>query len=248
MIFAVTFFGFMLFFGWVGWALTGMGLWAAAAPGFFWAALAEGCTGTFYALASLTDYNPGRLFKRPDGRTVFWPRLLTWPYLFFEYRTWKRYRARTREPLFEEVAPGLWLGGRIREDDLPALREAGIDAVVDLVAEFEAPAAIARDPAVSYLCVPTLDGTPMSASELAAAARFVEQSVRDGRTVLVHCTFGHGRSATVMAAALILRGDAADPPAAIAMLEKCRRRIWLTREQKRRLGRFDRSRRAEKED
>jgi len=240
MLFAAIFYAFCLLFIWLAWIFAA----STSAPVqllgllFAWAALAEAVTGSLYLAASLFKINPGPLFKRPDGTTRFAPRLFTWIYLFFEHWGWRRYRERGKEPLFEEVVPGLFQGARPVGEDWPALEKAGIAAVLDLVAEFEAPAEIRANPEVDYVCIPLLDGAAPTFTELAKGAEFVNAARAAGRTVLVHCTFGHGRSSTFTAAALIASGEAGDVDRAFELLKKLKRRIWLTREQKRLLARF----------
>lgn len=219
--------------GWAAWSDTLVG--RVLAAGFGYAAAAELFAGLLYFSASVFRVNPGGLLKTREGRLKVWPRFLVWPYLIFEYRVWRQYRKRGREPLFEQVDEGLWLGSLPAPEDLPALREAGVDAVLDLVAEMADPPAL-RD-RCRYLCVPTLDGCAPRDRELDAAVEFVRACRAEGRGVLVHCTFGHGRSASVMAASLVALGAAGDHAQALARLRALRRMIFLTREQKRMLER-----------
>ncbi|MHC5020159.1 MAG: dual specificity protein phosphatase family protein [Planctomycetota bacterium] len=50
---------------------------------------------------------------------------------------------------------------------------------------------------------------------------------RAGRTVLVHCAQGHGRSATVCAAVLVQMGDVDGVDAAVALLKQKRPGVHL---------------------
>ena len=237
--FAVIFFAFAALFTWAAVALQSHSSLPSllAAAVFYQAALAELIMCLLYLSASLFKINPGRLFKTPQGKLKMVPRFFTWPYLFFEFTGWRRYRKDAREPLFEEVRPGLFLGARIIEADLPALESAGISAVLDLVGEFKAPAAV-RGPAYIYAAIPTLDGTSPTLPELELGARFIKEALAAGRKILVHCTFGHGRSAAMVVAALLLMGEAPTVEDAFGILRKLKRRIWLSREQKRMLRLF----------
>lgn len=238
-----------LFWAFAGlFALAGRAFAAAAFAGadfiaflFIFAALAGLYTGALYFGASIYEVNPGRMFKDQGGKLRWISRVLIAPYLFFEYQTWRLYRRRDREPLFEEVRPGLFLGSRPLERDWPKLERAGITAVLDLVAELAAPPGLSRSARISYLCIPVLDGTSPAAQDLFAAVNFVSDSLAAGRKVLVHCTFGHGRSALVVAAALIKLGEARDPEDAFRKLQKLKRLIHASREQKRLLDREWRS-------
>ncbi len=233
--FALAFFGFAAFFTWMALLCGKTGGVDAITLGFAYAALAETFTGVLYLVASLFRINPGTLFKAPSGEVRKLYRFIVWPYLFFEYIAWFRYRSSEKEPLFEEVEEGLFIGGRLIEEDAGKVREAGIRAVLDMVAEFGPPSLIANDPHITYLALPVLDGTAPSISDLEAATRFVINARQAGLPVLVHCTFGHGRSATAIAASLIRLNKAATQDEAMEKLMKLKRRIWLSREQKRAL-------------
>jgi len=237
MIFAIIFFIFAAFFFWAGDACFSSEyplLWVAGIL-FYWAAVAEAVTGSLYLLASLFRVNPGWNFKDHRGKVVFSSRLFAWPYLYFERRAWKRYRERTKEPLLEEVRDGLFIGARPTTDDLHLLRENNINTVLDMVAEFEDPEELREE--MKYLSVPVMDGTAPSDTDLFEGAKFAADAVAAGNRVLVHCTFGHGRSATACAGALLMLGDAASVEDAINILKRCKRRIWITRDQKKALDR-----------
>ena len=237
MFYAVLFFLFGLGFAWAGRAVgTGNAVAVFFTTGFYSAAAAEFFTGGLYAAASLLRVNPGRIFKRPDGRLRLWPRPLIWPYLIFEYRLWRRYRKQAKEPLYEQVSDGLWLGSLPTEAEMPGLRADGISAALDLVAELSDPPALRR--AFRYLCLPTLDGCAPTLKEFAVGVDFVKECRAEGRGALVHCTFGHGRSAALMAASLVALGQATDAADALARLKKLKRKIFLSREQKEMLERY----------
>jgi protein-tyrosine phosphatase len=59
--------------------------------------------------------------------------------------------------------------------------------------------------------IPLEDHSPPDIASLEAAATFVRDWVREGKTVLVHCLAGEGRTGCVLAAYLIMdRGVSAD--------------------------------------
>jgi diacylglycerol kinase (ATP) len=240
MIFAVFFYAFSALFFYCGWSLWLAGGVVArlAALGFFWGALAEGCTGTLYLLNALFRINAGRLFKRADGASAGWPLALIWPYLVFEYGAWHSYRKKGREPLLERVTDGIFQGGRPRPGDLAELRAAGIGAVLDVVAEMADPIELRQADDFVYLAVPTLDGTTPTLAELERGADFVAAQRAAGRNVLIHCIFGHGRSSTFTIAALIKAGLVSTPAEGLEMLSRLKRKIWLSRAQLRTLKAF----------
>ena len=136
----------------------------------------------------------------------------------------------------QEIAPGLWIGRRPVGDELPP----GIRTVVDATCEFRGdPGALAgRD----YIAVPMLDRWVPPDADLARAVSAITEAKGD---VLVHCAFGHGRSALIVAAAMIARGDVPDADAAVARLVAIRPAVALSGAQRRSLARFEAAHRAD---
>lgn len=242
MIFAFIFFVFTVVFLGIGEAIRTAPVAGSGVPAalFYLAAASEFFTGALYFSAAVFKINPGIIFKTPEGRIRLLPRLLSWVYLIFEYKGWKRYRKKTSEPIFEKVREGLYLGARIKNRDLKLVKEHRICAVLDMVAEFEAPSKLRESQDLAYIAIPVLDGSIPTIAQLEKGAQFLARSVENNAPALVHCTFGHGRSATMAAAALIRMGDAEDPAQALEILGRLKRRIWLSREQKNLLARFHR--------
>ncbi len=105
---------------------------------------------------------------------------------------------------FTEITPNLWLGGApTYERDFNALLAFEITAVVDMRAERTSePAWFAEhDVALRQYRVP--DVTVPGADVLDDAVPWISDRVAEGRTVLIHCAKGRGRSATVLAAYLM---------------------------------------------
>jgi len=106
---------------------------------------------------------------------------------------------------FSQITPLLWLGGApTYERDFDALVTLGITAVVDMRAErisepawFEAHGVALRQYRVPDVTVPDED-------VLSDAVPWITERIAEGRTVLIHCAKGRGRSATVLAAYLML--------------------------------------------
>lgn len=98
-------------------------------------------------------------------------------------------------------------------DDLAALRERGIGAVLTLTEEALPGEALARH-GLEALHVPVRDMTAPEPEELARALGFIDVQRALGRAVAVHCLMGQGRTGTVLAAYLVRNGEA--PHEAIA--------------------------------
>jgi protein-tyrosine phosphatase len=200
---------------------------AAAALVGGWAWLLAYPTLSFLALAvAYAGAGPGLLGKRPDGRLSWWSYLLLGPVLALLWALWYLQKSLTTEPACHEVAPGVWVGRRPLARELPSQ----IVHVIDLTAEFPGVAG-----GRSYRTLPTLDGIAPSEASFRALAEHVAGL---DAPVYLHCAMGHGRSATLAASVLILRGLAADARAAEEALRRVRPGVRLTPAQRRLLTRI----------
>ncbi len=138
--------------------------------------------------------------KRATGRMASVNICLLLPYLFVTWFLWYIQQLLTKEPPYNEIAPGLWLGRRCSGKGLPS----GIKLIVDMTSEFSEPADLQSGR--SYVCVPTLDASVPSDK---AFADLVQTIVASPGPVYVHCALGHGRSAAVMTAVLVAKGSKA---------------------------------------
>lgn len=161
--------------------------------------------------AAYARNRPG-VFGKRDGRLARVRVLLLLPYLLAFWVACALMRARRRDPPCSEVAPGLFVGGRLSGADLPP----GIEFVVDLTSEFSEPADLRELP--GYRCLPVLDGsTPPD--EDAFLALLAEAA--SGRVVF-HCESGRGRAPTAAALAIVLRGVVGDAASALELVAKGR--------------------------
>ncbi len=210
--------------------------------------------GNYYRATSLFG-------KSSTGSLAPHAYLLLWPYLV-AYRCLIRLHRYTRryEPVSSRIAPGFFLSGWV--DDERHLKDAGCNcvsvAVVDLTCELPrsvfnttpnttstvslcpfttrstaAPASACGPQApVHYLCVPTFDRLCPSPSSLRASVDWALTQRASGKDVVVHCAFGHGRSATVLLACLLASGVANSVAEGVAMMKRLRPHVELTPDQK----------------
>lgn len=150
--------------------------------------------------------------KRTDG--VPWAaRLVLAPWLLplaWSRRCWWRRDAAGAVP----VADGVWLG---RLPTAERLRQHGIRAILDLTAEHDG----SRGEGLMVERLPMLDLATPAPAALRAAAAAIER-LRPAGPVLVHCALGYGRSATAVAAWLLLTRRAATPADAVALVAAAR--------------------------
>ena len=190
--------------------------------GLCWLLLWPALSFAWVALA-YAGLGPSLFGKRPDGRMAWWAVLLLLPYLLLTWGIWHLHRLLSKEDAWNEIALGIYLGRRVFVGQLPP----DVTLVVDLTAEFPEPRRVVEGR--RYICLPTLDAHVPNL----AAFRDLISDVADwpGR-VYVHCAMGHGRSALLAAAVLLVRGLAGDVREAETLVRKARPRARLRRPQR----------------
>ena len=158
------------------------------------------------------------LFSSPQqdpktGLLATWSIALLWPYHLALRVKLGVQRARRHEDLWNQVAPGWFLGGWPAS---AAALPASVGAVVDVTAE------LPRTHALPYHCAPVWDTHAPTVASLDPALAWASAQRSAGRSVYVHCAHGHGRSAAVLVAALLDSGAAADADAALALVQAAR--------------------------
>lgn len=109
---------------------------------------------------------------------------------------------------FDQISPQLWLGGApTYKRDYQFLLDNNIDAVLDMRAEREGDREFYDRHNINYRRLEVLDVTVPSDENLSEGADWIDEQIEQGRTVLVHCAKGRGRSATVVAAYLMRHQD-----------------------------------------
>ncbi len=105
---------------------------------------------------------------------------------------------------FSQVTPRLWMGGApTYRRDYDALLADGITAVLDVRAERIADLAFYDAHGISHRRFHVPDVGVPNEDVLTEAVHWIDAQLAAGRTVLVHCAKGRGRSATVLAAYLM---------------------------------------------
>jgi len=109
-------------------------------------------------------------------------------------------------------------GGDWLEDEIEGWHRAGIDAVVSLLTEqeseemkLEQEASLARVHGIRFMSLPIEDrGVPNSLSEASSVVAAVNEMLKRGTNVAIHCRQGIGRSGMIVAAVLTTTGVSPD--------------------------------------
>ena len=105
---------------------------------------------------------------------------------------------------FSMIEPRLWLGGApTYRRDFEAIVTLGITAVLDTRAERPSMNVFYNKHGIAHRRFPVPDVTVPDEKVLTEAVAWIEDQLADGRTLLIHCAKGRGRSATVLAAYLM---------------------------------------------
>lgn len=155
--------------------------------------------GMFLTGAAYLFQVHGIFGKSSRGNRSWLLRLVFFPTLAMNYTLWHiRHRVVSKEDSCNLVAPGVWLGRRPLEHELPP----SVSTVVDLTCEMTASPSSRK---LNYICLPILDGYAPSVEALFSLILILRQLESP---LYIHCAAGHGRSAMVAVALLVARGYA----------------------------------------
>ncbi|HZR42413.1 MAG TPA: dual specificity protein phosphatase [Ktedonobacteraceae bacterium] len=100
----------------------------------------------------------------------------------------------------------LAVGGRIRPEDIKLLGLIGVTQVVDTRSEYCDDAQALAHENIELLHVPARDTYPLTVEQLMEGAAWVDNRIKHGGRVLIHCEHGVGRSVLLTCAVLVYQG------------------------------------------
>lgn len=167
------------------------------------------------ATAGYFGLGPG-IFRKRDGRlpwTTWWA---LGPCLLGQELSRLYYRRQSRA--WDQLTLNVWIGSVLNGREAADAIRQGVTAVLDLTAEFSAPAPFRG---VTYRNIPLLDLTAPRLDQLNEMVRLIEVESRNG-IVYVHCKIGYSRTAAAAGAYLLSMGTARNVSEAIDLLRKVR--------------------------
>lgn len=167
-----------------------------------------------FLVAAAYLLNQPEVLGKSAGKLSPLHRAAALPYLFALRIACEIMRRQRRHPPLSAVTSDLWVGGRFHPGELPSR----VERIVDLVAEFSAPAALRVHP--GYRSLPVLDGA--IPPEEPAVLSLLDELVCVEGAILIHCDSGVGRAPTFAALVLLRLGAAADLESALALVRSAR--------------------------
>lgn len=156
--------------------------------------------------------------------------------VFARWRLWRRRRQPDLPPNADAITSQLIVGGFIDAGDWRQLVAQGVSVVVSLQAERHDEDAFGELQPDGYLRLPTIDHSVPTLAQLRMGAAFVDEAVRAGKLVLIHCHAGIGRSALLCTCYLIYAGM--DVAEAWQTVKARRRHAFLNTKQQAALAEF----------
>ena len=103
-----------------------------------------------------------------------------------------------------QITPHFHVGGQYRRRGWARLKARGITAVINMRIEFDDVQAGMAPP--NYLHLETVDDDAPTLEHLAEGVAFIQEEIKRGGSVYIHCGSGIGRAPTMAAAYLITTG------------------------------------------
>ncbi|RQW62870.1 diacylglycerol kinase family protein [Vibrio viridaestus] len=167
--------------------------------------------------------NHGRIFRKSEnGRIPIAIRAFFIPFLVGVHIYNYVVRKQNPNPAIQEIESGIFVASRLLPSDVDNLKEMKVDAVLDVTAEFDGLNMTLLGSDVSYLNVPVLDHSYPDPKSLHEAVEWAIQERQQGKSVVIHCALGKGRSVLVLCCYLISQHPELEPDEVIEKVQSIR--------------------------
>ncbi|BBN80918.1 diacylglycerol kinase catalytic subunit [Pseudoalteromonas sp. A25] len=195
-----------------------------------WLTISVACVTFAYA----TNY-PSLFRKSATGAIPFWVKALFLPYLLATQLYNALMRHNDKVPAIQEITPNLFLACRLFPTDIETLESQGINAILDVTAEFDGLNWSAEQEHLYYLNLPVLDHYSPSETQLLHAINWIKAQHQLGNKVVVHCALGRGRSFFMLCAYLLATEPTLSERQVIEKVQSIRNTARLNKKQLKRL-------------
>jgi len=173
------------------------------------------------------------VFRKTEGKLPLSTRFVLAPCLIGQYLSLLYYRSQCRS--CDKVTPEIWIGGKLGSRAAKKALFSGVVSVLDLSAEFSEAKPFRK---INYRNIPILDLTAPTQSQLVEMSEFIGSHARNG-AVYVHCKIGYSRTASAVAAYLMISGKVKNAEEAFAMIRRVRPSVVIRPEVLSALSQFE---------
>lgn len=187
---------------------------------------------SFFAVSLAYLLNKPTIFrKRSNGTVPIYIRWVFMPFLWSTqlYNSWAR--STDTVPALQKIDEGLYLARRLFPSDIHDIKNENISAVLDVTAEFSSLNWVAFQTNIDYLNIPILDHSVPSDTQIQRALNWIHTHRKTGRSVVVHCALGRGRSVFMMAAYLLSQNPTSSPAEVMDKVRTIRQTARLNKRQ-----------------
>ncbi|NLQ17976.1 hypothetical protein HGG82_10085 [Marinomonas sp. M1K-6] len=193
---------------------------------------------SFFSVSLAYLLNKPTIFrKRSNGTVPVYIRWVFMPFLWSTqlYNSWAR--SNDTVPALQKIDEGLYLARRLFPSDIHDIKNANISAVLDVTAEFSSLNWVSFQTDIDYLNIPILDHSVPSDTQIQRALNWIHTHRKTGRSVVIHCALGRGRSVFMMAAYLLSQHPTSSPDEIMKKVRAARQTARLNKRQFKRLKR-----------
>ncbi|CAM4253456.1 diacylglycerol kinase family protein [Pseudoalteromonas byunsanensis] len=195
-----------------------------------WLSISLACV----CFAYTTNY-PSLFRKSATGAIPLWIKIALLPYLLGTQLYNAFVRHNDKVPAIQEITPNLFLACRLFPTDIEALEAQGINAILDVTAEFDGLNWSAEQEHLYYLNLPVLDHFSPSEAQLVHAINWIKAQHQLGHKVVIHCALGRGRSFFMLCAYLLATEPTLTERQVIENVQSIRSTARLNKKQLKRL-------------